>query len=110
MRTAEEKLSSDLETVPLSDTAIKVVANMTAKAVTGESEIRQSLAKQVTGTVRWTESVEYLIDHLGCDMFLELGPGTVLAGLVGRIRKGTKVVSIGDRLSVEAAVAQLRDV
>jgi [acyl-carrier-protein] S-malonyltransferase len=43
-------------------------------------------------------------------MFLELGPGTVLAGLVGRIRKGTKILSVGDRLSVEAAVAQLRDV
>jgi len=110
MRSAEEKLRSDLATVPMRNTATKVVANVTANPVTGESEIRQSLAKQVTGTVRWTESVEYLIDHLGCDMFLELGPGTVLAGLVGRIRKGTKILSVGDRLSVEAAVAQLRDV
>jgi [acyl-carrier-protein] S-malonyltransferase len=110
MSSAEEKLRSALATVPMRNTATKVVANVTANPVTGESEIRQSLAKQVTGTVRWTESVEYLIDHLGCDMFLELGPGTVLAGLVGRIRKGTKILSVGDRLSVEAAVAQLRDV
>jgi [acyl-carrier-protein] S-malonyltransferase len=108
MRSAEEKLRSDLATVSVSKPGIKVVANVTAEAVSEESDILESLAKQVTGTVRWTEGVEYMIDQLGCDLFLELGPGQVLAGLVGRIRKGTEIVSIGDCSTLEAAIAKLR--
>lgn len=109
MMSAEAKLRSDLATVPLTHPATKVVANVTANVVSGESDILQSLAKQVTGTVRWAESVEYMIDQLGCNLFLELGPGEVLAGLVGRIRKGTEVLSIGNRSSLETALAKLRD-
>ena len=109
MMSAEAKLRSDLATVPLTDPPTKVVANVTANVVSGESDILQSLAKQVTGTVRWAESVEYMIDQLGCNLFLELGPGEVLAGLVGRIRKGTEVLSIGNRSSLETALAKLRD-
>jgi [acyl-carrier-protein] S-malonyltransferase len=86
-----------------------VVANVTAEAVSEKNDILESLAKQVTGTVRWTESIEYMIDQLGCELFLELGPGQVLAGLVGRIRKGTEILSIGDRSSFEAAVGRLRN-
>jgi [acyl-carrier-protein] S-malonyltransferase len=109
MRSAEAKLRSDLATVPLTHSPTKVVANVTANVVSGESAILQSLAKQITGTVRWAESVEYMIDQLGCNLFLELGPGEVLAGLVGRIRKGTEVLSIGNRSSLETALAKLRD-
>src|ERR1700730_17541211 len=108
MRSAEEKLRSDLATVSVSKPGIKVVANVTAEAVSEESDILESLAKQVTGTVRWTEGVEYMIDQLGCDLFLALGPGQVLAGLVGRIRKGTEIVSIGDSSTLETAIAKLR--
>ena len=50
-----------------------------------------------------------MIDQLGCNLFLELGPGGVLGGLVGRIRKGTEVFSIGDRSSLEAALIKLRE-
>jgi [acyl-carrier-protein] S-malonyltransferase len=108
MMPAEIKLRDDLATIEIAKPAIKVVANITAKPVFEEGEIQESLAKQVTGTVRWTESVEYMLDQLGCDLFLELGPGQVLAGLVGRIRKGTEVLSIGDRPSLETALDQLR--
>jgi [acyl-carrier-protein] S-malonyltransferase len=52
--------------------------------------------------------VEYLIDHLGCDLFIELGPGGVLAGLVGRIRKGTACISVADRASLDAAAQTLK--
>jgi [acyl-carrier-protein] S-malonyltransferase len=108
MLSAEVKLRNDLATAPIINPATKIVANVTANPVSGETDILQSLAKQVTGTVRWTESVEYMIDQLGCNLFLELGPGEVLAGLVGRIRKGTEVLSIGDRASLEAALPNLR--
>jgi [acyl-carrier-protein] S-malonyltransferase len=108
MMPAEIKLRDDLATIEIAKPAIKVVANVTAKPVFEEGEIQESLAKQMTGTVRWTESVEYMLDQLGCDLFLELGPGQVLAGLVGRIRKGTEVLSIGDRPSLETALDRLR--
>jgi [acyl-carrier-protein] S-malonyltransferase len=109
MMPAEIKLRDDLATIQIAMPATKVIANVTAKPVFERSEIQETLAKQVTGTVRWTESVEYILDQLGCDLFLELGPGQVLAGLVGRIRKGTEVLSIGDRPSLEAALDRLRD-
>jgi len=109
MMPAEIKLRGDLSTIQITKPATKVVANVTAKPVFDEGEIRDSLAEQVTGTVRWTESVEYMLDQLGCDLFLELGPGQVLAGLVGRIRKGTEVLSIGDQPSLARALNRLRD-
>jgi [acyl-carrier-protein] S-malonyltransferase len=109
MRSAEAKLREDLATVTMNSPLIKVVANVMAEPVSGESDILQSLAKQVTGTVRWTESVEYMIDQLGCNLFLELGPGEVIANLIGRIRKGTEVLSVGDCSSLEAAVVKIRD-
>jgi [acyl-carrier-protein] S-malonyltransferase len=108
MMPAEIKLRDDLATIEIAKPTTKVVANVTAKPVFEKGEIQESLAKQVTGTVRWTKSVEYMLDQLGCDLFLELGPGQVLAGLVGRIRKGTEVLSIGDRSSLEMAVDRLR--
>ncbi|MBV8140694.1 MAG: ACP S-malonyltransferase [Verrucomicrobia bacterium] len=109
MISAEVKLRKALATVPIANPATKVVANVTAQPVSGESDVLQSLAKQITGTVRWTESVEHIIDQLGCNVLLELGPGETLAGLVGRIRKGTEVLSIADCRSLERALARLRD-
>jgi [acyl-carrier-protein] S-malonyltransferase len=107
MVSAEKRLRHDLATSPIARPATKVVANITAQPVFAEDDILQSLARQVTGTVRWTESVEYMIDQLGCNLFLELGPGDVLAGLIRRIRKGTEVLSIGDSSSLKAAIAKL---
>ena len=107
MISAEKRLRDDLATAPIARPATKVVANITAQPVFAKDDILQSLAKQVTGTVRWIESVEYMIDQLGCNLFLELGPGDVLAGLVRRIRKGTEVLSIGDSSSLKAAIAKL---
>ena len=62
---------------------------------------------RITGTVRWTPSIEYILDRIGCNLCLELGPGQVLAGLVSRIRKGTQTISIGDVPSLDAALPQL---
>jgi [acyl-carrier-protein] S-malonyltransferase len=108
MQSAEEKLARDLAIVPLSRPAAPVIANVTARPVEDENAIRKTLAEQVTGSVRWTESIEYLIDELGCDLFLDLGPGEVIAGLVSRIRKGSQVLSISDVPSLEEGLAELR--
>jgi [acyl-carrier-protein] S-malonyltransferase len=70
--------------------------------------IRRTLADQVTGSVCWSQSVEYLIDKLHIEQFIELGPGGVLAGLVGRIRKGTPVISISNSATLDEALTALK--
>ena len=87
--------------------AFPVVSNVTGAAAETLPEVRQSLQDQVTGTVRWVECMEWLIDR-GCDLFIELGPGGVLAGLAQRIRKGVEVISVSDVPSLRACADRLR--
>jgi len=107
METAYQKLSVALEETPILEPRVPVVCNVDAMTVSDPVTIRRSLADQVTGSVRWTESVEYLIDHVGCTEFVEVGPGGVIAGLVGRIRKGTPIVSVSNSASLQDALAAL---
>ena len=104
MESAYLKLKEVLENTPINAPQVPVVCNVDAVAASDPDTIRRTLADQVTGSVRWTESVEYLLDHLHCDQFLELGPGGVLAGLVARIRKGTPVISVSDAASLAEAL------
>ena len=71
-----------------------------------EGEVREALRDQVVGTVRWTDCMQRLID-LGCDFFIELGPGNVLAGLLKRTNRNIPVISIGDAESVGKCGAAL---
>ena len=102
------KLGEALMHVVLQLPAFPVVSNVDARPAKDCDDIRRTLTEQVTSTVCWTQSIEYMIDRLGCNLFLELGPGTVLAGLIGRIRKGTEVISVGDPESLHKAVARLQ--
>jgi len=106
MKTAQDKLAKVLETTELRVPPTPVISNYEADAVTSEIVIRTTLERQVTGSVRWSESMQLLLKE-GNDLFLELGPGGVLAGLMGRIQKGVKVISIEDAKGLEAAVAEL---
>jgi len=104
MDSARQELKIVLEATPMVPPQIPVISNIDAKPVESPELIRQALADQVTGSVRWRETIEYLIDECHCTRFLELGPGGVISGLVNRIRKGTEVISISDVASLEAAV------
>ena len=107
MQSAQDKLATVLSDTELSDPAIPVVCNFGARAVGGASDIKSMLEQQVTGSVRWTASMQHLISE-GHTTFIELGPGKVLAGLMGRIDKTVKVISIEDVGSLEAAVEELK--
>lgn len=106
MATAQAQLAKTLETTPVQEAGIPVIANLTAEVAKGEETVRETLAKQVTGSVRWTESMQKLIAE-GNTTFIELGPGKVLAGLMGRIDKSVTVHAIEDAASLEAAVEAL---
>jgi [acyl-carrier-protein] S-malonyltransferase len=77
-----------------------LVANVTAAEAVTPQEIRDLLVRQVTGRVRWTESVGYMATK-GCDKFIEVGSGKVLAGLIKRIAKESAAISIGEPADID---------
>jgi len=99
MESAYVKLEKVLADVPMQSPRFSVISNVTGEKVKTPEEIRQTLRDQVTGTVRWTDCMQRLID-LGCDFFIELGPGNVLAGLLKRTNRSIAVMSVGDAESV----------
>jgi [acyl-carrier-protein] S-malonyltransferase len=107
MNSAFVKLGEELSGTEFRQPRFSVICNTDAQPVSTPEEIRSTLQDQITGTVRWTETIDYLIDREGCELFIELGPGAVLAGLLQRIRRGTPCVSISDCASLEGALASL---
>ena len=108
MQSAYEKLGGTLLHVVVKPPRFPVISNVTGREVATPVEIRRTLQDQVTSTVRWVDCMERLVD-LGCDLFIELGPGGVLAGLLKRTRKDVDVVSVSDVESVRACVQKIRD-
>ena len=108
MNAAFVKLGEELERTTFHPPRFPVICNTDAQPVREPEEIRSSLQDQVTGTVRWTETMEYLVDEEKCELVVELGPGGVLAGLLHRTRKGTPCVSISDCATLEVALPIIR--
>jgi [acyl-carrier-protein] S-malonyltransferase len=100
MESAYVKLEKVLADMPIQSPRFPVISNVTGEKVKTPQEVRETLRDQVTGTVRWTDCMQRLID-LGCDFFIELGPGNVLAGLLKRTNREIAVISIGDGESVD---------
>src|SRR5579864_3730833 len=107
METAYQKLGAALLDVQMQLPRFPVVSNVTGGEVKTLPEIRQTLQEQVTSTVRWVDCMERLAG-LDCDMFLELGPGGVLAGLLKRTRKDANILSVSDAESVRKAADAIK--
>ena len=107
MESAYQKLGAALVEVQMQLPRFPVISNVTGRDVTTLPEIRQTLQEQVTSTVRWVDCMERLAS-LGCDLFLELGPGGVLAGLLKRTRKEAEVISVTDAASARSCAQRLR--
>jgi [acyl-carrier-protein] S-malonyltransferase len=106
MRPAAETLATALAQTPLRSAEVPVVVNASAQPVQTPEELRLELATQIYSTVRWIETLERLA-AMGCDQFLEIGPGQVLAGLVRRTLPGARVASFGQIADLPAARALL---
>jgi [acyl-carrier-protein] S-malonyltransferase len=106
MQSAQDQLAAELAGVAMQSPGIPVVCNFGASVVSDPTEIRSMLEKQVTGSVRWTESIRLLCEK-GHRTFIELGPGKVLAGLVAKIDKDVTVHSVEDLASLEAVTELL---
>jgi [acyl-carrier-protein] S-malonyltransferase len=94
MQPAADAMADALGKVLMKAPAVPVVANVLARAISDPAEIVRSLVAQVTGTVRWRESVAFMAGQ-GVDKFVEVGAGKVLSGLVKRIAEGATGTSVG---------------
>ena len=99
---AGEKLAAQLEEVAVKEPKIPYICNAEAVYVRESAPIKKLLAMQVSGTVRWRETMELMIAN-GVDTFIEIGPGKTLAGFLKRISRDVKVVSVGTVQELEAA-------
>jgi len=107
MESAYVKLGEALAEIPMQTPRFAVISNVTGEEVTTPDEIRSTLQDQVTATVRWLDCMERLLER-GCDFFVEIGPGGVLAGLLQRTRKGVDVVSVSDVESARNCTERIR--
>ncbi|QFU16196.1 ACP S-malonyltransferase [Microvirga thermotolerans] len=107
MAPAAEAMREALATVAVHAPAVPLVANVTAAPVTDPDAIREGLVRQVTGTVRWRESVAFMAAQ-GVESFVEVGSGKVLTGLVKRIAPGATGSAVGTPEDVAAFKASLQ--
>jgi [acyl-carrier-protein] S-malonyltransferase len=101
MRPAAEAMAEALSRVAIAAPAVPLVANVKAGYVTEPSEITELLVRQVTGTVRWRESVAFMAGE-GVTRFVEVGSGKVLGGLIKRIADGASTLAIGQPADIAA--------
>jgi [acyl-carrier-protein] S-malonyltransferase len=104
MKSAEEKLSLDLDVVEFKDLEFPIITNVDARIIHKGKEARDALKRQVTRSVIWLRSMEIMCDQ-GVNLFVELGSGKVLSGLIKRIGKdwpvGPNVVNVQDMESLK---------
>ena len=101
MAPAAEALQRVIHIVEMRPAIPKLIANVSAAPISAVEAVRDELVKQLTGTVRWTASIQNMI-RAGIDTFIEVGPGTVLSGLIRRIDQNVRTLSVNDPQGLEA--------
>jgi [acyl-carrier-protein] S-malonyltransferase len=110
MQPAEARLRGDIERIPFSDSRAPVYVNVDAKPIIDAAAAKEALIRQVSRPVLWEASVRRMIDD-GVSLFVEVGPGRVLSGLLARIDKGAGQVSVqgpSDFGAAKEAIAEAR--
>ncbi len=110
MRPAEARLRGDIDRIAFSDPRVPVYVNVDAAPVTGAAAAKDALVRQVSRPVLWEQSVRTMIDD-GVSLFVEVGPGRVLSGLLARIDKRAGRVSVqgpSDFAAAKEAIAEAR--
>lgn len=106
MASAQPKLEAELAKVKFSPPKVPVISNVHAQPHGAPGEISARLVEQVTSSVRWEESVRYLLAQ-GFTRFIELGPGTALSGFMKRINKEAQMLNVADVGSLDATLKAL---
>jgi [acyl-carrier-protein] S-malonyltransferase len=106
MKPAQDRLATDLEQLAFHDPAVPVACNVDAALVEDADRARDTLIRQVTGSVKWEQSVRLLIAQ-GGQTFVEVGPGKVLCGLMRQIDRSKTCSSVGDEATLQKTLEQL---
>jgi [acyl-carrier-protein] S-malonyltransferase len=106
MLPAQQRLEPDLRATPFSALKIPLVTNVDAQAITTGDEARDALIRQVTAPVRWLDSVREMIES-GVTVFLEVGPGKVLSGLLRQIDRSVRVFNGEDSVTLNSTMEKL---
>src|SRR5450432_3245275 len=109
MKPAQERLAGVLGSLQLASPRFPVVCNVDARPVENPESAREALIRQVTGSVRWSESMQWLIAQ-GVQAFVEVGPGKVLCGLMRQIDRSKKCVNVEDEASLQKTLEFLATV
>src|SRR3984885_3518134 len=106
MQPAQDRLAADLRALAFRDPSYTVVCNVDAAVVNSADAARDALIRQVTGAVRWDQSVRLLIEK-GASLFVEVGPGKVLWGLMRQIDRSKTCLTVSDEASLAKTLAHL---
>ncbi len=107
MQPAADRLAKDLAVVRWSDLRVPLVNNAEAKAISRADEIQTSLVRQLPSSVLWEDTV-HTMNRMGATTFVEIGPGTVLTGLIKRILPGATLLNVHDPKSLDATLKAVR--
>lgn len=100
-----EKFAADLS---LNNAAIPVITNVDAMATTDKDDFRVKMPKQIYSSVHWTQTIQKMVND-GVEIFIEIGPGKVLAGLNKKIAPEAKVFNVFDKSSLDAVIEALKE-
>ncbi len=106
MKPAQDRLAADLQSLGFQKPAVPIVCNVDAASLEDADAARDALVRQVTGAVRWEPSMRLLITK-GIEIFVEVGPGKVLCGLMRQIDRAKTCLNVGDDASLQKALEQL---
>ena len=101
MAHAAEGLRRAIEAIQVRTPAVPIIGNVEVRSLRDAAEVQRELVTQLTAPVRWRDTVRQLV-HLGATHFVEVGPGNVLSGLLGRISAESKAIAVGDPESLAA--------
>ena len=107
MQPAQDRLRPLLEGLEFTDASVPVYPNVTAQAERAGPRLREALVAQVTGAVRWVESVEAMRDQEAPAYWIEVGPGKVLSGLLRQIDRGLCALQVEDSESLQKTLSAL---
>ncbi|MGA9355605.1 MAG: ACP S-malonyltransferase, partial [Terriglobales bacterium] len=106
MQPAQDRLAADLTALTFHNPSFPVICNVDAVPVTTAEAARAALIRQVTGAVRWEQSMRWLIEN-GASLFIEVGPGKVLWGLMRQIDRSKTCLNVSDEASLAKTLAQV---
>jgi len=106
MKPAQDRLAADLQALAFQQPKVPVACNVDAELVSDAEPSRDALIRQVTGSVKWEQCMRLLIAH-GTQIFVEIGPGRVLGGLMRQIDRSKKCVNVEDEASLHKALGQI---